>query len=205
MHQSFFFIIVFTFLKTVFLFSQNTNQQDYIVLYTGDTLYGKVEYINKSKREFYKKIRITDANGKRKKYKRKQIFAFKKDNFNYLNFRLKQPSRSFSFESLVNTIYNINIKNGEHYFLKVIEDGNLSQYELEWFEQGEARLHIITLFKKANDNFFVRADQGIFGLKTKVLDNYFHDCPKLKLKIKDRTLKKPSEVVGFYNKNCKSY
>lgn len=198
-------IAIFLLLCTGNTHAQDKYINDYVALYTEDTIYGNVEYINESKRQFHNKIRIKDHNGKQKRYSRKEVVAFRKDNEYYVSFWLKQPSLSFNFKSFVNPFYNIDMKKGEQHFLKLIQFGNLSRYELEWFEQAETRLHVMTLFKKADDIFLIRADQGIFRLKTKVLLDYFKDCITLQEKIRDKVFKKVEEIVEFYNDNCSAY
>ncbi|MEO1051398.1 MAG: hypothetical protein AAFX87_12285 [Bacteroidota bacterium] len=93
-------------------------------------------------------------------------------------------------------------KQGQHYFLKVVSIGKLSHYELEWFDQGDSQLWSMALLKKANERYFIRADQGIIGLKKKVLQRYFADCDELRTKIKESELNKVWQVVEAYNNNC---
>ena len=183
------------------LFGQDNNQQDYIVLNMGDTLYGDVRYIDETGagREFYKKIRLTNADGKRKKYKRKEVSAFRVNDSNYESFWLNQSSPKVL---LVNPKYDINTGNGEQYFLMVVSKGKLSHYELQWFDQGNTTLWSIALLKKEKDSFFIRADQGLLGLKRKVLLNYFFNCPKLKEGIDQKRFNHVWQVVDFYNSNC---
>jgi hypothetical protein len=62
--------------------SAQADTRDYLIPNVGDTLYGKVEHIDRrgANREFYKKIRVTDIRGKRKKYKREDVESFRVDN-----------------------------------------------------------------------------------------------------------------------------
>lgn len=182
------------------LFAQGNEKLDYIVLYAGDTLYGKVQYIDEGiPRKFYKKIRLTTSDGKRRKQKKKNVASFRVNKINYESFWLSQTSQRFS---LVNPKYNIEQNNGEQYFLKVVSKGNLDHYELEWIEQGETALLSMALLKKEEDSFFIRADQGIIRLKRKVVLDYFSNCPKIIEAIYQNQLKDVWEVVDFYNKNC---
>lgn len=183
------------------LYAQHTEQLDYIVLYSGDTLYGNMKYIDErgADRNFYKKLRLTTIDGKRKKYKRKDVSAFRVDDANYESFWLNQSSQKVT---LLNSEYDIDTKDGHQHFLKVVSQGKLSHYELEWFNQGNTTLWSMSLLKKEEDPFFIRADQGLSGLKRKVLLDYFFDCPKLKEGINLKQLNKVWEVVDFYNSNC---
>lgn len=182
------------------VFAQGNEKLDYIVLYVGDTLHGKVQYIDEGiPREFYKKIRLTTSDGKGKKYKRKNVASFRVTNITYESFWLSQTSQRFS---LVNPKYNIDHNNGEQYFLKVVSKGNLNHYELEWIEQGETALWSMALLKKEEDPFFIRADQGVIRLKRKVLLDYFSNCSRIIEAINQKQMKDVWQVVDFYNKNC---
>jgi hypothetical protein len=183
------------------LFAQPREQLDYLVLNSGDTLYGEVKHIDERgvHREFYKKIRLTTIAGKKKKYKREDIVSFRSANSHYESFWLHQTSQKIM---LVNSRYDIDIKHGEQYFLRVMSKGKLSHYALEWFEQGDAALWSMSLLKKETDTFFMRADQGLISLKRKVLFSYFSDCPALQEKIKQKQVNSVHEVLDFYNETC---
>ncbi len=58
------------------------------------------------------------------------------------------------------------------------------------------------LFKKESDTFFIRATQGLLGLKRQVLANYFADCEALATQIGDKQINNLREIINFYNKNC---
>ena len=203
--DSLFFFVVLLFSTHILLFAQNNDHADYLVLSTGDTLYGRVQHSKEGGfggRGFHKKVRITDTNGKRKKYKRKNVSGFSVDGSVFESFWLTQQSQSFPRVSLENPRYDIVFKNGEQHFLRNVSKGRLNHYELEWFDQESSTLWSMSLLKKEGDRFFIRADQGLFGLKRKVLRNYFSDCPKLQEKIQRKELKKVHQVVTFYNTNC---
>jgi hypothetical protein len=194
-------IVFFMLLAPAFLYGQSKNMSDYIVLTAGDTIYGTVDSLDDrgTNPKFYKKIRLTDKNGKRKKYKTKIITAFRSSNQIYKAFWLDNSSDEIIF---INPVYTIDFENGEREFLKVITHGELSHYRLEWREQGESLLMTMELLKKANDSFFIRADQGLLSLKRKTLSKYFKDCPELSEQITSKSIKGVSEVVAFYNAEC---
>jgi len=182
------------------IFAQGKEKHDYIVLDVGDTLHGKVQYIDEGiRRKFYKKIRLTTSDGKRKKYNRKNVASFSVNKITYESFWLSQTSQRFN---LVNPKYNIDQNNGEQYFLKVVSKGNLNHYELVWIEQGESALLSMALLKKEEDSFFIRADQGLIRLKRKVLLDYFFNCPRIIEAINQKKVKDVWQVVDFYNMNC---
>ncbi|MEN1784190.1 MAG: hypothetical protein AAGF77_03535 [Bacteroidota bacterium] len=184
----------------ILLFSQ-TPALDYLVLRTGDTLYGKVGYIREDKPNsgFFKKIRLTTTTGKRKKIKREAIACFKAKGFYYEGFWLRQSS---GINSLFRPRYYIDNYEGTFDFLRVVTKGALSHYELEWFDQGNSTLWSMALLKKEGDSYFIRADQGLFGLKRKTLTQYFQDCSELSTALSQKKIKEVYEVIDFYNDYC---
>ncbi|MEM7486187.1 MAG: hypothetical protein AAF348_13350 [Bacteroidota bacterium] len=198
----FFFFMLVLLSANTFLSAQNSNQREYLVLQTGDTLYGTVGYINEKGvgRDFYKKIRLADAQGKTKKYKWKQVSGFRWDGFDYESFWLSKSSPSGL--TLTEPRHDIDYSDGTQFFLRVVSKGAVSHYELEWFNQGNSTLWSKALLKKTKDKFLIRADLGLLGLKRKVLRNYFSDCPELQEKLAEKQFKKVREVVAFYNGNC---
>lgn len=183
------------------IFAQENKSQDFLVIHNNDTLYGKVSYIDEQStvRKFYKKIRVTTVDGKTKKIKRRDVYSFKKDGFLYEGFWLDQSATSVS---LSNPVWTINAKLGDYYFLKLLTKGPLSHYELEWIEQGNTALLSMSLLKKESNSFFMRADQGVLGLKRNTLNRYFSDCSRIQEQIETKKLKSTSQIVDFYNKEC---
>ena len=183
------------------LHAQDQSELDYIILNNDDTLFGQVSYIDESgsNREFYKKVRLQTVDGKRIKYKREDIAAFRTDGQYYEGFSLSMNTQKGTF---FNARYDLDSKNGEYHFFKVVSKGTISHYKLEWFEQGEALLMDMSLLKKEGETYFIRADQGLLGLKKQALLSYFHDCPRLQTEIKEQQLNEVWEVVDFYNHSC---
>jgi hypothetical protein len=171
------------------------------VVKSGDTLFGTLEYLDTRSvtSRFYKKFRLTNAEGKKEKIKQEEISSFRADGIIYELFWLSQSSERIQ---LVNPKYAIDSENGEKHFLRVVSKGPLSHYKLEWWEQGDARQYEMDLLKKENDYFLIRATQGIFGLKKQVLKSYFSDCPELAKKIEDKEIKDVYDVVSFFDDKC---
>jgi hypothetical protein len=192
------FLILF---NSFCLNAQNQENADYLVLKTGDSIFGTVEYINHKgvSPKYYKKIRVRNAEGKRKKYNKKEVSVIRVDKVIYEAFWLVQTNQ---MNNIFSSVYYIVPKKGELYFLRLISNGVLSHYHLEWYEQGESSLMWMDLLKKEEDQFFIRATQGIFGLKRKALANYFEDCPDLKAKIIQKQINEVWQVVDYYNNNC---
>ncbi|MDP5230253.1 MAG: hypothetical protein NWQ38_07665 [Cellulophaga sp.] len=188
--------------STLYVRSQEASRSvDYIVLNTSDTLYGKVQHINEKRfsPEYYKKIRYTNQQGKQKKFKRKDVLAFKVDDQLFEGFWLKESSQNGLFGTFT---YDIDAKKGERNFLRVLHRGTLNHYELGWWEQGESLFLSMALFKKQHDSFLIRADQGLLGLKRKSLTHYFQGCSELQIQIENKMLKNASEIINFYEANC---
>ncbi|WP_194778567.1 hypothetical protein [Pararhodonellum marinum] len=194
-------LILFVFSAQFFSYAQNNNDLDFLVLHSGDKLYGSVEHINLKgvNPRLHKKIRFTSPNGQRKQFRRKDVLAFRVDGITYESFWLSQSSRKFT---LLNSKYDIDPKTGELHFLKLITKGNLSHYQMEWWEQGESTLMWMDLLKKERDPFLIRATQGIFGIKKNLLVNYFSNCFDLKTQIEQEEFKDVYQIVDFYNRNC---
>lgn len=207
--KKFLLFVVSLFLPVLFfpllVSAQGEMASGYLVLTTNDTLYGQVAYIKErgfGGPRFYKNIRITDTRGRKKRYPRKKVAAFKIDNTVYQSFWLSQSAQAFPSISLDNPRYTITPRRGELHFLRVVQEGPLSHYKLEWFDQDGGTLWDLSLLKKEADGFFIRADQGLFGLKRAVLLNYFSDCSELREALQQKQLKKVAQVVDFYHKNC---
>ena len=180
-----------------------TTSKGYLVLTAGDTLYGDVDHRDEKGTGFkhYKKIRFTGPGGKKKRYKREDVSAFRVKDENYEGFWLSQSSQKVL---LLNPRYDIDPGNGERHFLRVVSKGELSHYLLEWWEQGESLLMSMDLLKKEEDLFLMRVTQGLLGLKRKVLVRYLQDCPGLTEQVEQKQLNTVREVVDFYDENCLS-
>ena len=180
--------------------AQLSPEMDYLVLQSGDTLVGEVAHIaeNGVGRDFYRKIRIRTLAGKKKKFHRQDVRAFRSDGQVYEQFRLSQHSNRIV---LVNPKYDMD-PSGERYFLRQISKGALNHYALEWFEQGEATLYSMDLIQKEGDMFLMRANQGLLGLKKKVVSEYLYNCSDLVEKVNKQDLTNVTDVVAYYNYHC---
>jgi hypothetical protein len=182
----------------------NTEPLDNIVLITGDTLYGKVDYIKEgyALSEFYAKIRLTDTNGRKKRFKRKKVLSYRVNGHDYESYILNEETKLFKNGRLFDTKYRID-SDGVQHFLKVQTKGKLSHYELEWIDNDNNRLESMGLIKKEEDNFFIPAESGLSQVLKKRVSDYLSDCPEIQKKITDKDFKYVFQVVNFYNENCK--
>ena len=181
----------------------NDKPLDNIVLVTGDTLYGKVDYFNEgfAYSEFYRKIRLTDTNGRKRKLKRKKVLSYRVDGNDYESFMLDEQTRVFKNGRLLDSKYHIDQNSNQH-FLKVITKGKLSHYELEWIDYDNNDLESSSLIKKVEDKFFIHADNTRGRVAIKVVSGYLSDCPEIQKKIMEKDFKYIFQVVDFYNENC---
>lgn len=176
---------------------------DTIVLNTGDTLYGKVDYIKEgfAWTEFYDKIRLIDTNGRKKRFKRKKVRSFSVNGNDYESYRLDEETKLFSNGRLFDTKYYID-KNGVHHFLKVKTKGKLSHYQLEWIDRDNNDLESLGLIKKAEHGFFIAAENGLSQVLKRVVSDYLSNCPEVQRKITEKEFTYVFQVVDFYNEHC---
>ena len=189
--------LCFFLLYNAFCTAQST---DYLVLCSGDTLRGQVDFLASagSDEVYLKKIKLTNTEG-RKRYKWQEVSAIRIGNATYLAFNLRRES---SLPNPFREVYHIDPEAKQRYFLRVESQGQLNHYTLSWKEQGESTLMQMDLFQKEGDDHFVRATQGILGLKRKALANYLADCPQLIRLLQEKQLNQAQDVVTFFNNQC---
>lgn len=188
--------------KTTAISSSKT--LDNMVLITGDTLYGKVDYFKEKYvfSEFYKKIRLIDTNERKKRFKRKKVLSYSVDGYDYESFKLDKETKLFSNGRYLDSKYYMD-PNGVQHFLKVIRKGKLSLYELEWIDWDNNDLRSIDLIKKAEDRTFIPANSMLRRVAKKTVSRYLSDCPEIQKKIMGKDFKYVFQAVDFYNENCK--
>lgn len=70
---------------------------------------------------------------------------------------------------------------------------------LAYFLDDDMWLQSAPYFMKEDDDLIVRATQGVFGLKRKLLADYFAECPQLVELIQEKKITTPREVAIYYN------
>ncbi len=176
-------------------FAQKGYEAGYIVLSMKDTLHGSVK--DRKDHPFgglYKKIKFKNKRGKRT-YKPSQILSYKRGEDLFESVWLSAASSGF-----LNQDYKVTPSVGEQHFLKVVHKGFLSYYHWEYEDDDSGYIDTVGYFKKEGNSLLVRASQGILGLRRKRLAKFFDDCPKLAMKIRNKTIDNPTEIVEFYNK-----
>jgi hypothetical protein len=174
--------------------AQNGFGSGYVIKHDFDTLTGKV----KDRRgdpfaRLYKKIRFKRNGVFVKKYGPSKIKGYAVGENIFESHWIQVNSILFRTEYLSQE--NL----GKKYFLKVKENGYLTYYQWEFIDQESSIIEAIDLFKREDEDFFIRVTQGIFGLKMKTLEKYFEDCPELMEHIQNGKLKSPKEIAVFYN------
>lgn len=189
------------FISSIALGQRRVYLPGYVVLADGDTLVGHVTDRKETLTgtELLEKVRFRPDNGGRKRrYRPQQLRSYQAGERTYESFSI-QPRGI----SLLGSSYELS-DDGEWVFLRVISRGRLNHYQWEWTEQDDAGVESMDLFRKENEPVLIRATQGIFGLKRKILINYFTACPLLQKAIEQRTLQRATEVVDYYNRHCTS-
>ena len=88
---------------------------------------------------------------------------------------------------------------GRRQFLKVVVEGHLTLYQMEFYDAELRSIDHFELFGRADRDYLIRATQGIFGLKKSAVSRYLSDCPPLVEKINSGEIKAPAEVARYYN------
>ena len=173
---------------------QKDYQSGYIITNDSDTLHGLVK--DRKQPPFgrlFKKIRFKDNNIFPKKFGPNQIRGYREGTAEYESLWIVESGRFFRVN------YASIPGQGEKQFLKLIIKGPLTYYQQEFQDQESGYFDSVDFFKRNNESEMIRATQGIFGLKRKVLSTYFQDCPELVFRINTRKIKDPVSVVKFYN------
>ncbi len=172
----------------------------YVVLNSGDTLFGEVQRIRTSKRgmKFLKKLHYTPENGRRKKFQYSEVSAYTTEGEIYKKYNLEQVTDQI----LVKSYYRFVPYGGEATFLRVWVEGPLSHYEYKELNGREKNITRYPLLKIENKETLVKISTGFLGTRKKVLADYFASCPVLQEKIKGGILETAQEIVQFYYKSC---
>ena len=179
------------------LYGQNGYSEGYIITNDNDTLSGFIKDRKKGTYEkLYKKIRFKGNNLFIKRISPRRIKTYYVDGSTFESVWLQQKGILFK-ESYISEP-----NRGEKVFLKLVQDGYLKLYHLEYTDDESSYVDYIELFKREDENYLIRATQGIFGLKKKVLSEYFQDCQELVEKINSKEIKYAFDAIQFYNE-CK--
>jgi hypothetical protein len=183
----------------VILSAQNEFHPGYIITSKNDTLYGLVKDRKDAPfAKIYKKVHFRDGSFFTKRFNPLEIAGYKAGERLYesLWLNIKTDFLRTSYKNIPGT--------GEKTFMRVFLQDNLSYYELEYLDHESGIIEAVPLFKRRDEDHFIRVTQGLFGLRKNSLREYFDDCPQLIEKIESGELKIPLEIAVFYNQNCLS-
>jgi hypothetical protein len=188
------YIFAFLFwLQALSLAAQNGFEAGFILLNSGDTLFGHVKDRNDGFRpKLLRKIQLK-TDGPIKRCARKDIREYRIGDKTYERFFLK-ISQTFPREE-----YTISENKGELQFLRVIVRGKLSYYHMESYDPESGVLDEVDLVKLSGDQKLVRASQGLLGLKKKALSAYLYDYPEFVERIMKNEFKRALELVQEFN------
>lgn len=174
--------------------SQEKFQPGYIITNNGDTLSGLIRDRKQAPfAQLYSKIRFKGRSPFIKKYGPSQIKGYKQGDIYFQSEWINVTNNIFR------THYRSDSVSGTRHFLKVIVKGYLTYYQWEFMDQESWYIDAIDLYKRKNEDYYMRVTQGIFGLRIKSLNEYFIDCPDLIQKVEKKELKSPDEIAYFYN------
>lgn len=184
-----------TLLQINFAFTQFSD--GYVVTLKGDTLHGQIKDRSASFRpKLYSKIRFRQRGKLTRKIGPRQIRGYYSAGSGLYESQWLETQRRM----LRMDYFNVTGL-GQKSFLKVVVRGKLSLYHLEFSDADNSTIDYLQLFMLEGENRFVRASQGIFGLKKKLLSSYFKDYPALVEMINEGSLKSALEVAVFFNAN----
>ncbi len=190
----FYIFIIICFLTPWLSIAQSGYIEGYVILNSGDTLYGKIKDRKDAPfMSIYKKVRFKGAGLFVKRFKPNHILEYQRGSEVYESVWLN--TRSKGFKTTYESIRGV----GKKQFLKTVVKGNLTYYEWENLDPGSDFILEIPLFKRENENYLIRVTQGVFGLKKENLRLYFRDYPQVQEKIETKQLRTPKEIALFYN------
>lgn len=176
--------------------AQKGYEPGYIINENNDTVYGRIKdrKTNTFNTTLYVKIRFKRQNKRRtKKFNANSIKGYTVGDRKYTSVNMESESSFFKVS------YWVGDNPQNRSFLRIIHDGYLSYYYLEYIDEDNNSIEFVDYFRKQNHKELVRVTQGIFGLKRKKLIKFFSDCPDLQLKLRNKEFKKPFEVIEYYN------
>ena len=179
------------------MYSQGRFQEGYIITNDGVVLYGLVKDRKEAPfAKIYSKVRFRGEGLRIRRYSPDQISGYKSGDRTYESLWFDSRTR------FLKTFYMSIPGNGKKVFLRVDYKGSLTLYQLEWVDQESGIFDEFPLFKRQNDDYFIRVTQGILGLRKNDLIEYFSDCRELRILIDNAGIKNPEEIARFYNDNC---
>jgi hypothetical protein len=191
------YIVLILLIYSANLYPQKKYQEGYVITNDRDTLYGFVKDRNEAPfANIYKKVRFRRNAVFTRRYGPEQISGYKSGERTYESIWLESRTQ------FLKTSYLSKPGNGKKIFLRADHQGYLTLYQMEWTDQESGTFEEFPLFKRENDEYFIRVTQGILGLRKNALREYFANCQDLLIMIENGALKSPEEIATFYNQKC---
>ena len=186
------FALILLFLLPGALSAQSDWRSGYVVTLSGDTLHGMVR--DRDTGPFgglYNKVRLKKSERGKARFGPSKMLGYQWGDAKFIVLRTNTyPNVRASKKRIDPT--------GTPSVFRVVVEGPLSLYMDEFNDEDGSWINEVPYFKKVGDEQLVRATQGIFGLKKKLLSKYFADQPDLVQKIQAGAVKTPLEVVTEY-------
>jgi hypothetical protein len=174
--------------------AQKGYEPGYVITKSFDTLPGRVKDRKDAPfAQIYKKIRFKSDGPFTKKYNPKQLQGYVRGGDHFESHWILVNTRFLKIEYLSKR--NL----GREEFFKVVESGYLTYYHWEWLDQESSVVERVELFKRRDEDYFIRVTQGLLGLRMNALEKYFEDSPEIMAKIRNKELRRPQEIAKYYN------
>jgi hypothetical protein len=170
--------------------------EGYIITLEGDTLRGFVKDRHPEPfGQLYAKVRFKKK-WQKKKYRPDQIRGYGYNELHFESVAIQEDASFFRFDYKTDP-------SQKPIFLKVVwRNPDLILYEWEFVHDDNDYLDSFPLFYRPREDRWVRATQGIFGLKRKKLVPFFLDCPQLALGIQNKTINTLKEILEAWEGPC---
>jgi hypothetical protein len=167
--------------------------QDFVVLNSGDTIYGEVKDRSTIgiRDRMYKRVRFKGNNG-RKRYRARQILGYAANGNIYESFPFLVTGL------LQDKIVFTRSQRHKKFIQRSFQNEVLTLYYYEFTNDDERVIQSVPFFYLHDKDFMIRATQGLFGLKKRLLQSYFSAYPDLVEQIESGEIKDVNQIVSFF-------
>lgn len=168
----------------------------YVITLEGDTIRGLVKDRSLGTFEtLYRKIRFK-SRWRKRKYRPDEIRGYGYKGYHFESVQISEDAAFFRFDYYSDP-------GVQPVFLRVVQRiPGLVLYAWEYEEDDTSYIEDFPLFYRTEEDKWVRATQGIFGLKRKKLIPFFADCPALALGIQEKTVKNVFDILDIWENTC---
>ena len=167
--------------------------QDFVVLNSGDTIYGEVSDRSTIgiRDRMYKRIRFKGSEG-RKRFRARQILGYSANGHVYESFPFLVTGM------LQDKIIFMRSNRHKKFIQRSFQNDRLTLYYYEFTNDDERVIQSVPFLYLHEKDFMVRATQGLFGLKKRSLQAYFAEYPDLVEQIESGEIKDVNQIVQFF-------